>query len=166
MTLPRLKTLDLRALALAGAAALCFAAPASAHDFDWDDEEEFLEDLIEMDADDIAELRAELVEARAEIADGIRDLEEAREEAKSQPMAGVFVEAAFAAAGAGLSAGVDGLDEAFKAIDRAEAALKARRADLGEAEYRETKDALAMLRTELASIQAGLEDLAAEMKKG
>mgnify|MGYP000427482241 CR=1 FL=1 len=166
MTLLRFKTLDLRALALAGAAALCIAAPASAQEFDWDDEEDFLDDMIAMDADDIAEMREELAEARAEIADGIRDVEEAREEAKSQPMAGAFVEAAFAAASAGLSAGVDGLDEAFKAIDRAEATLKKRRDELGEAEYRETKDALAMLRTELAGIQAGLEDLAAEMKKG
>ncbi|MEQ8936269.1 MAG: hypothetical protein RIE56_10815 [Amphiplicatus sp.] len=166
MILSRLKTLDLRTAAFAGAAALCLAAPAHARDFDWDDEEDFLEDLIEMDAEDIAEMRSELAEARADIADGIRDIEEAKKEAAAQPMSGAFVKAAFAAASAGVSAGVDGLDEAFKAIDRAEATLKERRAELGEAEYRETSDALAMLRTELAGIQAGLEDLAAEMKKG
>ncbi len=165
MTSLRLKALDLRA-ALAGAAALCFAAPASAHDFDWDDGEAFLEDLIEMDADDIAELRSELAEARADIADARRDIDEAREDAKSRPMDGVFVEAAFAAAGAGLSAGVKGLDEAFLALDRAKAALKERRAELGEAEYRETSDALAMIRTELAGVQAGLKELATEMRKG
>ena len=87
---------------MAGAAALSLGllAPmggASAHSFhlSFDDHEDLLEQLIELDADGIDDLRDELVEARAEIGEAIYEIQEAKEEVKGVPFGGMIARIAF-----------------------------------------------------------------------
>lgn len=78
---------------IAGAAALALAAfaplsGASAHDvhLHFNDHEDLLEQLIELDADGIEDLRDDFADAREDIADAIIDVEEAKEEVKEVPL--------------------------------------------------------------------------------
>lgn len=148
----------------AAAAGLALATPAYAHDshhflnFDNYDDQDLLEDLIEMDAEDIQEMREEFAEARAEIKDAIGDIDEAREEASSAPGGAVIVKAAFAAARITASAAVDkALREAREEIDDAEVELAAM--DISADERVETQEAIDVLRTELAALEDALGEL-------
>lgn len=157
---------------LAGTAALAFAsfAPmtASAHSFSLsiDDHEDLLEQLIELDADEIEDLREDLVDARADIAEAIGDIEEAKEEVRDAPFGGIVAKIAFRAASATVSEAVtEALSEARVELGKAEDELEVRRTDLGEAEYTETKGAITMIHEELGNIEDALVDLLSALKE-
>lgn len=158
---------------MAGAAVLALgvAAPlggASAHSFhlNFDDHEDLLEQLIELDADGIEDLRDELIEARAEIGEAIYDIQEAKEEVKGVPFGGMIARIAFRAASATVSeASETALDEVRSEMVKAERELDNRRAELGEAEYAETQGAFVMLREEMAELEAALEELSQALKE-
>lgn len=156
------------AVILAGAAAigLSIVAPAVAHERKEHDhvlfigkDGDLLERLIELDAADIEEMRADFAEARSDIRDAVKDVEEAREEVRAVPGAGTIVKAAFATARVTVTGAVaDALDEVREELDVAERDLAA--ADVSEAERIETQDAIDMLRTELAALEAAMDELA------
>ena len=154
----------------ASAAVLALAAftPAAAGSYDIHigDYEELLEQLIEMDADDIAEMRADFAEARADIDEAIRDIEEAKEEVKEVPLGGMVAKTAFSAASATVSKATDtALGEVSKELDKAETELGKQRGSLGEAEYQETSGAIMMLREELDALQGRLDKLTETLKE-
>ncbi|WP_133162196.1 hypothetical protein [Hyphococcus luteus] len=164
----------------AGAAALglAVAAPAAlagnftdkAVSFDGvnlniNDDEDLLQTLIDMDAEDIADLREEMADARADIKDAIGDVEEARREAKEDPKTAGFVDIAFAAASASVESSTRGVfDNVYAALDRAESNLDAGKVEVSDAEFEETSEAIAVIREELAGVEAALDELLAAMK--
>ncbi|GJL90966.1 hypothetical protein [Hyphococcus sp.] len=166
-----------KALLISGAAALglAFAAPAASaadignisfNDFNFDiDSENFLQNLIDMDADDIADLRAEMADARAEIKDAIAEIADARKETEEQPEAKAVLAAALQAASASV---IESTDSAFKqvheALDQAESDLVSGKVEVSAEEVTETKLVIATLREELGSVQAVLGELVAAMK--
>lgn len=165
-------------LAAAAAFGLSFAAPTYAGgfsdisidlgsvDLDLGDDEDFLEGLIAMDADDIKDLRMEMAEAREDIRDAISDVREARREAMQAPNSAGFVNAAFIAAGAAVEASTGGVfNQVYAALDRAEATLNDGKADVGAAEAKETRYAIKVMREELAGVEAALDDLLTAMKQ-
>jgi len=163
--------LNIRSLSLAGATTLALAvAPlgaANAHSFNLniDDHEDLLEQLIELDAEGIEDLREELVDARAEIADAVVEIEEAKEEVKGIPFAGMVANIAFRVASVTVSKATESaLDEVRTEMTKAERELDNRRTDLGEAEYAETQGAFAMVREELVHIEDALDDLMDALK--
>lgn len=164
---------DARKASLAGAAALTLAAfaplsgaSAGSYNLHFDDHEDLLEQIIELDAEGIANLRADLTEARADIADAIRDIEDAKEDVKEVPFGGMVAKVAFRAASATVSKATEtALDEVRDELVKAERELGARRTDLGEAEYMETSDAITMIRKELKSLEDALEDLTDALKE-
>lgn len=158
------------ALAVAALIALTIAAliptRADAHNFRIDKPEDLLEELIELDADEIAELREDLIEAQDDINDAIFDIEDAKKDIRDVPAGGAIARVAFKAA----SAAVDGaagraIGKAQKTLEEAESLLSERRDEVGEAEYKETKDAIIMIRRELAQIEDSLDDLLAAMRE-
>jgi len=166
-----------KALLISGAAALglAFAAPAagaadigeiSFNDFNFDiDGEDFLQNLIEMDAEDIAELRADMAEARADIKDAIAEIEEARKEAAEQPEAKAILAAALSAASASVIESTEGVfKQVHEALDRAEIELVSGQVDVSAEEVAETKLVISTLREELGGVQAALSELVATMK--
>ena len=171
-----------RMLTAAGAAAFAlFAiAPAPAlagdlsnlsvefNDLDLDiNKENFLQQLIEMDADDIAELRADLADARKDVLDAIAEVKEARLEARKDPQTAGFIDIAFAAASVSVENSTYGVfNDIYDMIDSAEADLKAGKADVGAAERRETQEAITVLREGLDGVQDALGELLAAMKQG
>ena len=154
---------SLTKLAIAGIAAgsLAFAAPAYAKDRNINiniGDEDLLEELIELDAEGIDELREEFADAREDIADAIADIEEAREDVKDAPGAKMVLKVAFASARVVSSAAInEALREVRSAIDDAEVELKT--ADVSDEERVETQGAIDMLRTELDSLEASLDEL-------
>lgn len=117
-----------------------------------------LEQLIEMDAADIEDMRTEFAEARADIRDAIADIAEARSDVEGVPGGGVILKIAFAAARSSASVAVDeALTEARREIDRAARDLKTM--DVSPNERMETERAISTLREELDSLQAALEEL-------
>ena len=158
---------------LSGAAAigLAFAAPAalandfidiSLEDLDFGDED-FLQQLIDMDADDIANMRAEMAEARAEIREAIGEVEAARAEAAANPETKPVVIAALEAASAAVVTATKTVFEEIRTeLDDAETDLAA--ADISAEEMSETKAAIAALREELAGIEDALGELVAAMR--
>lgn len=164
--------LNIRSLSLAGAATLALAAApigaASAHSFhlNFDDHEDLLEQMIELDADGIEDLREDLVDAREDIADAILDIEDAKSDVKDVPFGGMVARIAFRAASATVSRATEtALDDVRAEITKAESELDNRRADLGEAEYAETQGAFTMVRDELVQIEAALDDLMDALKE-
>lgn len=166
-----------KALLISGAAALglAFAAPAASaveigdisfNDFNFDiNSDDFLQNLIDMDAEDIAELRAEMADARAEIKDAIAEIEEARKEAGDQPEAKAVLAAALQAASASIIESTDGVfKQVHDALDRAESELVSGKVEVSAEEVTETKLVIAALREELGGVQAALGELAAAMK--
>lgn len=150
-------------LIIAGAAAmgLAFATPAAAHHhgFNFDDDEDLLEELIEMDAGDIQDMREEFAGAREDIKESIADIEEAREEASRAPGGGAVVKIAFAAARAATSTAVSAvLEEVRDRIEDAEQRL-ADMSDISDEERAETQEAIDVLREEIASLEVALEEL-------
>ncbi len=149
-------------IVLAGLAAfgMMLATPAMARDvvINVGKDRDLLEQLIELDREDIDELRAEFAEARADIAEAIGDITEAREDVKNVPGANIVVKIAFATARASISAAAsEALGEVRTEIDKAEVALKA--ADVSDEERVETQDAINVLRTELDALETALGDL-------
>lgn len=119
---------------------------------------DLLQDLIEMDAADIEEMRNDFAEARADIKEAIGDIDEARDEVKGVPGGGVILKIAFATARSSASIAIDeALAEARKEIARAERDLKT--ADISAEERAETGLAISTLREELDTLQVALEDL-------
>ncbi len=167
-------------LLAAGAAAfgLSIAAPAAyagglsdisidldSVDLDLGDDEDFLQGLSDMDADDIEDFRSEMAEAREEIRDAISDVEEARREAMEEPESAGLVQAAFVAASAAVEASTGGIfEQVYAALDRAETTLNGK-ADVSAAEVKETRYAINVMREELAGVEVALRDLLTAMKK-
>jgi predicted nucleic acid-binding Zn-ribbon protein len=119
---------------------------------------DLLQDLIDMDAADIEEMRGEFAEARADIKEAIGDIEEAREDVKGVPGGGVILKIAFATARSSASVAIDeALADAREEITRAERDLKT--ADVSADEKAETQAAITTLREELDSLQVALEEL-------
>jgi len=162
---------------IAGAAAMTFAvaAPAaSAHDlgniavngfsFDFDGED-LLQSLIEMDAEDIAEMRAEFAEARVEIRDAIGEIDDARAEAEKSDEAKSILAVALSEASESVEETVQtAFAEVRTELDRAESELSEMRSTLDDAEFNETKDLIAFLRSELVEFEAAIGELVAAMK--
>lgn len=152
---------------IAGAAAmgLAFATPAAAHAHVLSfGAEDLLEKLIEMDADDIQEMRDEFAEARDDIKDAIGDVEEAREEASQAPGGGAIIKTAFTAARAATSGAVKtALSDVRDAVDAAEREL-AEMTDISNDERTETLEAIDVLREELVSLEVALEELVDAMR--
>ena len=146
-------------------AAALFPSNASAHSYNFGDSEELLEDLIEMDADDIRDLREDLIDARADVADAIEDIEEAKEEVKEVPMGAFIANIAFRTASATVSASTNiAFNKVRKELKKAEAELTDRREELGEAEFTETKGAIKMIREEITELEYALDDLQRALK--
>lgn len=151
------------AFALAGAFLVSSAAVAGEKRgrevvIDFGEDGDLLEQLIEMDAADIEEMRAEFAEARADIKEAIGDIDEARTDVKGVPGGGVILKIAFATARSSASIAIDeALAEARKEVSRAERDLKT--ADVSADERAETGVAISTLREELDSLEAALEEL-------
>ncbi len=169
-------TTPLRDLIIASTAAftVAIAAPTTAVAYDanisfdgfsLNDDEDLLEQLIALDADDIEDLREEMAEARAEIRDAIAEIEQAREEVKSAPGSAVIMKVALTTASAVVKTTTS---RAFKKVKhelaRAEGELADTRESVGEAEFAETTLAIGVIREELAAIQISLTELTEAMK--
>lgn len=151
-----------------------FAAPASAGlnfnsvsigDLNFDDDREFFEQLVDLDADEIAEIREEMADARAEIADAIAEIADAREEVRSTPGAGAVLRTALGAASAIVEHAVkEAFDEVEAELVVAEGRLEDERSALGEDEYAETKQAIDVIRTEIASLDVAIDELIDAMR--
>ncbi|MDZ7627597.1 MAG: hypothetical protein U5J99_04205 [Parvularculaceae bacterium] len=117
-----------------------------------------LQDLIDMDAADIEDMRSDFAEARADIKEAIGDIDEARNEVKGVPGGGVILRIAFATARSTASIAIDeALAEAREEITRAERDLNA--AEVSADERTETQRAISTLREELDTLQIALEEL-------
>lgn len=151
------------AFALAGAFLVSSAAVAGEKEgreivIDIGKDGDLLKQLIEMDADDIEDMRADFAEARADIKEAIGDIAEARKDVKGVPGGGVILKIAFATARSSASVAIDeALAEARKEVSRAERELKT--ADVSANERAETGVAISTLREELDSLEAALEEL-------
>lgn len=159
---------------IAGAAAFALAIPATANagsmnvsfdGLDFDDDEDVLEQLIELDADDIDEIREEMADARQDIAEAIIEIEEARLEASDVPGGGAIVSAALKTASVIVSkAANEAFDEVEEELDDAERELDAVKSDLADGEYAETTMAIGVIREEIASMREALSDLVSAMR--
>ncbi len=152
------------ALAAAATIALIIVSllptPADAGRYHIGDADELLDELIEMDARDIEELQKDLVEARADIKEAIGDIEEAREDVKDAPAGEAIAKVAFKIARVAVDRATGkAIDKARDTLDEVETMLGERRAEIGEAEFRETRDAIEMIRRELIEIEYALDDL-------
>lgn len=150
----------------AAAAGLFLATPAFAHGghdiLSLGDDDNLLQELIDLDADGIQDLRDEFADARADIKDAINDVEEAREEVKSAPGGAAIAKIAFKAAREATSTAVrKALAEANDRVDEAERQLKT--ADVSPEERVETQEAIDVLREGLASLEEPLDDLLAAL---
>ena len=148
--------------AMIAAAALAFAvspAAAAERNFDFGDDKEMLAELIELDADDIAEMRAELAEARIEIEDAIAEIAAERAAIEDQPVfARAIMKIAFGFAGARIdNEALEAFDEALAALAEADTELKL--ADVSDQERAETQAAIDLLQAELPALRALLERL-------
>lgn len=158
-------TIGKSGIAALAAAGLALSAPAEARDLNITigKDGDLLEKLIEMDADDIADMREEFADARNDIDDAISDIADARAEAKAAPGGAFFLKIAFAAASAATDASVNSaLDEVQTELDRAERELKT--ADVSAEERLETQEAIETLRDELATLRVKLDELIDSMR--
>ncbi len=159
-----------------GAAALILsvASPANAEvnfnhvsfdSFSFDEDEDFLEQLIELDADDIEDVREEMAEASVEIRDAITEIDDAREEVKAAPGGSAILEAALAIASSFAEKAMDeGFAEATTELDRVEDELHGMENELSAEEYAETQLAIDTIRSEMAEIEVALGELLETMK--
>jgi hypothetical protein len=158
-----LQTALIVAFALAGAFLVSSAAVAGERRdrevvIDLGKDGELLDQLIEMDAAEIEDMRADFDEARADIKEAIGDIEEARKDVRGVPGGGVILKIAFATARSSASIAIDeAIAEARKEIRRAERDFKAM--DVSAEERAETELAILTLREELDSLQVALEEL-------
>ena len=163
-------------MAMVGAAvfAVAVAAPnaASAHNdgisingLSFGDDEDVLQQLIDMDADDIEELREEMADAREDIADAILDIEEAREEVKEAPGGAVIMKIALGTASKVVTKATGKVfDEVLTEISAAAEELETVRDEIGDEEYAETRLAISVLREEIASLEDAISELTAAMR--
>ena len=163
-------------MALVGAAVFAFAtaAPtaASAHNdgitingLSFGDDEDVLQQLIDMDADDIEELREEMADAREDIADAILDIEEAREDVKEAPGGAVIMKIALGTASKVVTKATGKVFyEVLTEISAAAEELETVRDEIGDAEYTETRLVISVLREEIASIEEAISELTAAMR--
>jgi hypothetical protein len=153
---------------LIAAVAFSFAAanPAFAADrnYEFVDNEEMLAELIELDADDIAEMRDELAEARVEIEEAIAEISAERAAIEDQPVfARAIMKIAFGFAGARIeNEGLEAFDEALAALGEADAELKL--AAVSDEERAETQAAIDLLQTELPALRDLLARLGEAMR--
>ncbi|GJL95057.1 MAG: hypothetical protein DHS20C05_14620 [Hyphococcus sp.] len=170
----------MRALMIAGAAALSVAVAvptsAAAHDpdddheisfngFSFDDDEDLLQQLIDMDADDIEEIRTEMADAREEIREAILEVEEAREEASETPGGGVIVKVALSAASATVSTATNiAFNRVEKKLKTAESDLHDQADEIGAEEVAETQLAINVIREEIGSLRVAISELIDAMK--
>jgi len=128
-------------------------------------EEYLLNDLIALDADDIAEMRADFAEAQEEVLDAIDDIEEAREDVKGVPGGKFVLKIAFATARASIT---EATDEAFGEVREnlliAEEELNATKNEVGPEEYAETTEAISVIRNGMDGVQASLAKFADAMQ--
>ena len=161
--------INIRTTAIAGIVALGIAstANASSYEFEFDDHEDLLEQLIELDADGIDDLQDDLVEARNDISEAIADVEEARAEvAAEKGFAGIIARIAFGFASNTVSSATEfAFDEIRSELDLAEGALGDQRSSVGESEFKETTGAINMIRYELSEIEAALNELLAALDR-
>ncbi len=169
-------TAPLRSLAIAGVGAftIAIAAPTAAVAYDtnisfggfsFNNDEDMIEQLIALDADDIDQLREEMAEARADIRDAIAEIKDAREEVKSAPGGAVIMKVALTTASAIIKRKTRRMfKKVTRELARAEGELADRRESVGEAEFAETTLAIDVIREELAAIQASLIELTEAMK--
>lgn len=151
------------AIALASAMLVSPAAAASGKGdrevvIDFGEDGNLLEKLIEMDADEIADMRAEFAKARAEIREAIGEVGDARDEVNGVPGGRVVLKIAFATARSAASMAIDeALAEARAEVGRAERELTT--VDVSAAERTETAGALSILGEELDALEAALQEL-------
>ncbi|MEQ1929152.1 MAG: hypothetical protein ABL957_01290 [Parvularculaceae bacterium] len=153
------------------AAFLAVAAPAEAREvtieIDRDvilgGDGDLLEKLIALDAEGIAEMRADMAEALIDIDDAIGDIKEAREEINEEAgLARFIVKVAFATARSTAKAAIsEAMEDARREVDEAEADL--RTAGVSADERVETQGAIDGLRTDLAALEKALARLMAEL---
>ncbi len=163
----------LSAFALSIAATAIVSAPAAARDVTiktggdrtivLGEDGDLLEQLIELDAKGIEDLRADFADARHEINDAIDEIEDARADLRGVPGARFIVRMAFAAAAeATAEASEEAFADAFEEVDRAEDGLRA--AKVSAEERTETQGAIEMIRDELGGLQESLDRLSAALK--
>ncbi len=129
------------------------------------DDEDLLEQLIDLDADDIEDIRHEMADAREEIAEAIIEIEDAREEIKEAPGGAVIAKIALSTASAVVTKTTGKIFEEIKAdLNDAADELETLRGKLSDAEYDETKMAISMLREEIAELETALSDLTDAMR--
>ncbi len=161
-------------LIAASAAAFMAFAPVSAHaasvdveisDFDFDfDSEDLFEELVALNANDIATLQGDFEDARYEILDAIDEVHEAREEIRSVPFIGIFVRAVFRTAGsASLAATQSAFDGVESRLDDAENKLFEEADRLGPDETAETGEAISVIREGILGLQDALGELLSAM---
>lgn len=154
--------------------AVAAAAPSAAYarnsnisidGLDFGDDEELLEQLIELDADDIQEIRNEIADAREEIADAILEIEDVREEAREAPGGAVIMKIALGTASTVVTKAMGKVFTEIKAdlIDAA-SELEETRNVVGEAEYAETTLAISVLREGIAELEVALSELTDAMR--
>ena len=171
------KSFDMRRIALVGAAGLGFVgmsiAPVQARDWGHvsigglkiEDSEKFFDALVDLDADEIAEIRDDMKDAKSDIADAIDDVNEAREEVKDIPAGGAIFRLAVSAAAATVDiTGKTVFKDLRIALDGAEKRLVEARSDVGEAEYEETLGAITDFRKGATEIEASLDELLEAMR--
>ena len=167
---------SLEKILIIGAAifAVAAAAPSAAHargtnisidGLDFGDDEDLLEQLIEMDADDIQDLRDEMADARDEIADAILEIEDAREEVREAPGGAVIMKIALGTASTVVTKATGKVFKEVKAdLNDAADELETVKDEIGDAEYQETKLAISVIREELAELEASLAELTGAMR--
>lgn len=160
-----------KAFFIASAAALTVsvATPASAHiefgHLHFDDDEDVLQQLIDLDADDIDELREEFADARVEIREAISEIDEAREEVEGVPGGKTILKTALSAASAIVSkATSEAFEEVRAELADAESELAGMETELSAEEYAETQMAIDVIRTELVEIEVALDELLQAMR--
>ena len=170
------KRFHIEKLFMIGAAvfAVSVAAPgaANAHGdnisfngLNFGDDEALLEQLIELDADDIDEIRVEMADAREDIADAIIEIEDAREEVREAPGGAVIMKIALGTASKVVTRTTDKVfEEITNDLDDAASELETVRVEIGDAEYNETKLAISVIREELAQLGAALDELTDAMR--
>ena len=151
--------------AAAPSAAYARSSHISIEGLNFGDDEDLLEQLIEMDPDDIEDLRDEMADARDEIADAILEIEDAREEAREAPGGAVLMKIALGTASTVVTKATGKVFKEVKAdLDEAADELETVKDQIGAAEYRETKMAIAVVREELAKLEASLAELTDAMR--
>lgn len=131
-----------------------------------EDHEDFLQELIEMDAAEIRALGADLDSAIDDVYDAVQDVREAKRDVADAPLGDLVANAAFRAAGTAVN-GATGI--AFSRmegeLDKARQSLDEQRSTLGEAEYQETRAAIDMVEARLEAIARAVDDLIGALRE-